>query len=182
MPINTTILNTNESHSTLITNNVAAQCSSPNSIKTYLHQLSSLETSIPDSIHRIWSPSIHWWITFLSSIKSSRNHYTLWMRQDELLLNVILGSLSPTIMSFITQAQTSKEAWTILADTYAKPSCGRIKQVKNQLKQITKGSIGVSEFLQTMKARDDELAILGALVDIEDLLERILEGLGAEYK
>ena len=104
------------------------------------------------------------------------------MRQDELLLNVILGSLSPTIMSFITQAQTSKEAWTILPDTYAKPSCGRIKQVKNQLKQITKGSIGVSEFLQTMKARDDELAILGALVDIEDLLERILEGLGAEYK
>jgi hypothetical protein len=104
------------------------------------------------------------------------------MRQDELLLNVILGSLSPTIMSFIAQAQTSKEAWTILADTYAKPSCGRIKQVKNQLKQITKGSMGVSEFLQTMKARDDELAILGALVDIEDLLERILEGLGVEYK
>ena len=42
--------------------------------------------------------------------------------------------------------------------------------------------MGVSEFLQTIKARDDDLAILGALVDIEDLLERILEGLGAEYK
>ena len=42
--------------------------------------------------------------------------------------------------------------------------------------------MGVSEFLQTIKARDDELAILGALVDIEDLLERILEELGAEYK
>ena len=84
-------------------------------------------------------------------------------------------------MSFIAQAQTSKETWTILANTYAKPSRGRIKQVKSQFKQLTKGSLGISEFLQTIKARADELAILGALVDIEDLSERILEGLGSEY-
>jgi len=45
-------------------------------------------------------------------------------------------------------------------------------QVKNQLKQITKGSMGVS----------DELAILGAAVDDQDLSERILEGLGDDYK
>ena len=98
--------------------------------------------------------------------------HTLWIRQDQLLLNAILGilgSLSPIIMSFIAQAQTSQEAWTILANTYAKPSRGRIKQVKNQFKQITKGSMGVSEFLQTIKARADELAILDAPVDIEDL-------------
>jgi hypothetical protein len=85
-------------------------------------------------------------------------------------------------MSFIAQAQTSKETCTILANTYAKPSRGRINQVKSQFKQITKGSMGVSEFLQTIKARADEFAILGAPVDIEDLSERILEGLGAEYK
>ena len=95
--------------------------------------------------------------------------HTLWIRQDQLLLNAILRSLSPIIMSFIAQAQTSQEAWTILANTYAKPSHGRIKQVKNQFKQITKGSMDVSEFLQTIKARADELAILDAPVDIEDL-------------
>ncbi|KAL6327601.1 hypothetical protein AAG906_021892 [Vitis piasezkii] len=42
--------------------------------------------------------------------------------------------------------------------------------------------MGVSEFLQTIKARVDELAILGAVVDDEDLLEKILEGLGEDYK
>jgi hypothetical protein len=31
--------------------------------------------------------------------------------------------------------------------------------------------MGVSEFLQTIKARADEFAILGAPVDIEDLSE-----------
>jgi len=42
--------------------------------------------------------------------------------------------------------------------------------------------MGVSEFLQTIKDRADELAILGAAVDDEDLSERILEGLGDDYK
>jgi hypothetical protein len=42
--------------------------------------------------------------------------------------------------------------------------------------------MGVSEFLQTIKARADELATLGAPVDAEDLSERILEGLGDDYK
>ena len=90
--------------------------------------------------------------------------------------------MSPTIIPFIARAKTAREAWTILANTYAKPSRGRIKQVKNQLKQITKGSMGVSELLQTIKARADELAILGTAVDDEDLLEKILEGLGEDYK
>jgi lipoate-protein ligase A len=69
-----------------------------------------------------------------------------------------------------------------LANTYAKPSRGRIKKLKNQFKQITKGSMGVSKFLHIIKARADELAILGAPIDIEDFSEIILEGLGAEYK
>lgn len=42
--------------------------------------------------------------------------------------------------------------------------------------------MGVSEFLQTIKARADELATLGAPVDVEDLSDRILEGLGDDYK
>jgi hypothetical protein len=60
MPINTTILNTNESHSMLITINVAAQ--TPLKLTSTRHQLSSLETSIPDSIHRTfdWGLHKHW--------------------------------------------------------------------------------------------------------------------------
>ena len=54
--------------------------------------------------------------------------------------------------------------------------------MKTQLNNLTKRSIGVIEFLQTIKARADELAILGALVDDEDLTEKILAGLGEDYK
>ena len=86
-------------------------------------------------------------------------------------MNAIIGSISHTIIPFLAQAKTAREAWTILATTYAKPSRGRIKQVKNQLKMITKGSDSVTTFLQTIKAKADELAILGAPLDAEDLTD-----------
>ncbi|KAA8525995.1 hypothetical protein F0562_007905 [Nyssa sinensis] len=87
--------------------------------------------------------------------------HTFWIRQDQLILNAIIGSLSPTLIPFIARATTSCQAWTILATTYAQPSRGRIKQVK---------------------AGADELALLGVPMDDDDLTEKILDGLGSDYK
>ncbi|KAA8529492.1 hypothetical protein F0562_033709 [Nyssa sinensis] len=108
--------------------------------------------------------------------------HNTWIRQDQLILNTIVGSFSPTIISFIARAKTSEEAWLILANIYAKPSRGRIKQIKNQIKNLTKGSQSVTEFLQSVKCQADELAILGAPMDEDDLTDKILDGLGDDYK
>ena len=63
---------------------------------------------------------------------------------------------------FIVQATISRETWNILANMYANPTRGSIKQVKSQLKKITKGLASVIEFLQAIKTRADELALLEA--------------------
>ena len=99
-----------------------------------------------------------------------------------MILNALVGSLSPTIILFIARAKTSAEAWLILANTYAKPSRGGIKQVKNQIKNLTKGSQTVTEFLQSVKCRADELAILRAPMNEDDCADKILDGLGDDYK
>jgi len=36
--------------------------------------------------------------------------YNIWVRQDQLILNTLIGSLSPTIISFVARATTSQEA------------------------------------------------------------------------
>lgn len=97
-------------------------------------------------------------------------------------MNAIISSLSSTMIPFVAQAKTSSEVWTILANTYAKPSCGSIKKVMSQLKKITKGPKSVNKFLQTMNARVDKLALLGIPRDVEDLTDKILNGLENEYK
>ena len=108
--------------------------------------------------------------------------HNTWIRQNQLILNALVGSLSPTIIPFIARAKTSAKAWLILANTYAKPSRWRMKQVKNQIKNLTKGSQSVIEFLQLVKCRADELAILGAPMNEDDLTEKILDGLRDDYK
>ena len=75
-----------------------------------------------------------------------------WIRQDQLILNAIVGSLSPNIVPFIANSVTSKQAWDILATTYAKPSRGRIKNIKQQLKTLTKGSMSITDFLHTISS------------------------------
>jgi hypothetical protein len=71
---------------------------------------------------------------------------------------------------------------TSLQPTYATPSRGRIKQIKANLKSLTKGTLSIIDFLKSVKAKADELAVLGAPVDNEDLTNKILEELGDDYK
>lgn len=181
----TSILNTNESHNTLISINVAAQ--------TPLKLTSSNYLSWKLQFHTLFigydllgyidgsKPCPSATLTQNATTRSNLAH-TLWIRQDQLILNAIIGSISQTIIPFIAQTKTAREAWTILATTYAKPSRGHIKQAKSQLKMITKGSESVTAFLQAIKAKADELALLGAPLDEEDLTDKILDGLGDEYK
>ncbi|RVW88196.1 Retrovirus-related Pol polyprotein from transposon RE1 [Vitis vinifera] len=77
---------------------------------------------------------------------------------------------------------TSLDAWQTLANTYAKPSHGNIKQLKEQLKRCTKGSKSISEYMQAIKTRADELTLLGKPVDDMDFIDRVLGELSDEYK
>ena len=108
--------------------------------------------------------------------------YHAWTRQDQLILNALIGAIHHSIIPFIACATTSQKAWIILASTYATPSRGRIKQVKASFKALTKGSLSISDFIHSVKARADELAMLGAPIDGEDITDKILEELGDEYK
>ncbi|RVW13786.1 Retrovirus-related Pol polyprotein from transposon RE1 [Vitis vinifera] len=105
--------------------------------------------------------------------------YQTWLRQDKLLFGALVGTLSPTLVPLITQSKTSYEAWQILANTYARPSRGHIKQLKDHLKNITKGSQSITDYMQSIKTRADEL---GKPLDQEDLIEKILEGLDENYQ
>ena len=69
-----------------------------------------------------------------------------------------------------------------LANTYARPSRGHIKQIKDQIKQATQGSQTITTYMQYIKHRTDQLAMLGKPMDNEDIIEKILDGLNDVYK
>ena len=96
--------------------------------------------------------------------------------------HALVGSITPNLIPFIGQAKTSKQAWTIPVNTYAKSSCGYIKQLKLQLKNTAKNSLCIIEFMQLIKTRVDDLALLGAPMDEEEITDKILDGLPDDYR
>lgn len=93
-----------------------------------------------------------------------------------------MGTLSPSLIPIVSQAATAKDLWNILAKTYAKPSRGHIKQLKDQLNNISKGNKTITEYMQAIKSCADHLAALGKSVDHEDLIDHVLAGLDESYK
>ena len=72
-------------------------------------------------------------ITTNNEIKLNPEYQT-WLYQDKLLFGALVGTFSPSLIPLITQSQTFHEAWKTLAKTYALPSYGHIKQIKEQIK------------------------------------------------
>ena len=117
----------------------------------------------------------------ITGVASPNPAYTTWKHQDRLIFSALLGVISVSLQPLIACITTSLDAWQTLANTYVKYR-GHIKQLKEQLKWCTKGSKSISEYMQAIKNRADELALLGKPVDDEDLIDRVLEGLSDEYK
>ncbi|KAL4554102.1 hypothetical protein LXL04_039780 [Taraxacum kok-saghyz] len=122
--------------------------------------------------------------TATNGVSTPHADYPAWFRQDRLLFGALVGTLSPVLVPLVSSAATSLEAWTILSNTYAKPSRGHIKQLQHRLKQTSKTSDkSVTEYMQSIKAIVDELSILGKPMDQEDVTDAILTGLDSKsYK
>lgn len=102
--------------------------------------------------------------------------HSIWYRQDQILISVILGSCSETIQSIISSVETSREAWQRLNVSYANSSRSRVISLKSKLAKNPKGTKSIAEFLQEMWSIADELAI-----HEDDLVVHSISQLGDEF-
>ena len=105
-----------------------------------------------------------------------------WIQQDKLLFGALVGFIFAPLIPLIQQSSTSCDAWLTLTNTFAHPSHGHIKQIKDQLKHAIKGSQTMIEYMQFIKCHVNQLAALGKPLDHEDLIEIFLDGLYNDYK
>ncbi|CAA7054825.1 unnamed protein product [Microthlaspi erraticum] len=117
-----------------------------------------------------------------NEVVSTNPAYTKWNRQDKLIFSGILGAISQTIQPMFSKSKTSAEIWTTLTSIYAKPSRGHVKQLKQQIKQFSKGDKTIDAYIHGLTTRFDQLALLGKPIEHEDQIEFILEGLPDDYK
>jgi len=117
-----------------------------------------------------------------ADVESANPAHKYWKRQDKLNYAALLGAISASVQPILSKATTSAEIWSTLHETYANPSRGHIKVIREQLRNWKKGTKTIDEFFQGLTTRFDELAFLESPLLHEDQLDRILAGLPEDYR
>jgi len=117
-----------------------------------------------------------------TGVLTANSAYKFWKRQDKLIYSAILGTITITIQPLLSRSNTAAEIWEKLKATYATPSWGHIQQVRQHIKQWSKGTKTITEYFQGHTTRFDELALLGKPLEHEEQIEFLLGGLTEDYK
>lgn len=90
--------------------------------------------------------------------------------------------MSKPVMPLIAMADTSLKAWTKLNRLFTNRSRTRVMQIKESLMLNQRGTWTISEFLLSIKATVDELALIDTPLSNDDITLHVLNTLGAEYR
>ncbi|XP_049378014.1 uncharacterized protein LOC125842735 [Solanum stenotomum] len=108
--------------------------------------------------------------------------FKIWFQQDNLICNALMASVDSTIAPSVASVETSKEAWDYLHTTYANRSQTRIYRLRDALAKVQRDQKSVTDYLREIRTITDELAVAGARISNEELVVKILSGLGPEYE
>jgi len=108
--------------------------------------------------------------------------YLSWKQQDQLIISVILSSLSTEVLHLAVDCQTSHALWTTLATALASPSNSRIMQLHGSFQDLKQNDSTVSAYLQQAKMLFDELAAAGRPLSMEDFNLYVFHGLRGEFR
>jgi hypothetical protein len=81
----------------------------------------------------------------------------------------------------IQDAKSPKQAWDTLVKMYSTNTQARKMQLKQELHNLQKKKMNISDYSTKLKNLADVLASIGAPVDDEDLVVVTLNGLGKDY-
>ncbi|XP_027769647.1 uncharacterized protein LOC114075380 [Solanum pennellii] len=101
---------------------------------------------------------------------------------NKTVLFVILLWHYATITPLIAHASTSKEAWDILQTNYASKSHSKNFSLRDTLANVKRDARSISDYMREIKSIEDDLACIGSPVNSDEVVIKVLSGLGAEYK
>ncbi|KAH0773731.1 hypothetical protein KY290_010868 [Solanum tuberosum] len=100
----------------------------------------------------------------------------------ELIQNAILATMDATIGSAVASAPNAKVSWDALHATNVNKSQTCIFSLRDRLARLSKDSRLVADYLHQVRSLCDELATTGSPVSNEELVVKILTGLGSEFR
>jgi hypothetical protein len=104
-----------------------------------------------------------------------------WRQQDQMILSVLLSSLTESILTQVVGNSTSRALWEALEKNFKAKSQGHIMQLRVNLATFKKGSLSLIDYFQKMKEFVDTLAAVDKPLTDCEVVSYILVGLSSEY-
>ena len=107
--------------------------------------------------------------------------YDEWLRQDQIVLSVLLASLTPETLARVHDIESGAGVWLALERTYSSQSRARVMQLRRQLAQVQKGTSSVTDHFNKVKSLTDALAAAGSPLSDEEIVNYVLVGIGDDF-
>ena len=108
--------------------------------------------------------------------------YTVWLREDQLVLSWIVSSVLESILPQLVGSTTACVAWDKLVAAYASRSRPYIRELKSQLHTLRCDNASIESYVQKAKGITHKLAALQHPIPNDDLVEFVLAGVGPSYR
>ena len=103
------------------------------------------------------------------------------LQQDQLVLSVLLSSLSGEILGQVLFLSTSTEVWEALGRMFSLGSKARVMQIRMQLANVKKGDLSITDYFNRAKIVANTLSSIGLPLRDDEVGSYMLAGLGEEY-
>jgi hypothetical protein len=107
--------------------------------------------------------------------------YTLWFETDQLLLSVLVPTISESLISSLVGLHSSRDVWLSLEKMFSSQSRARIMQTRYHLATLKKNNLSVTDYFQKAKQYADLLASIGQPLSDSDIITYIFAGLPTAY-
>jgi hypothetical protein len=107
--------------------------------------------------------------------------YLSWYQKDQLIITVLVSTLSDSYVSHDVGYTTSRALWESLEKMFASQAHARIMQVHFQLATLKKGNLSVTDYFHKLKTLSDTLAACGQPLNDFEAVSFLLAGLGSEF-
>ncbi|XP_020705617.1 uncharacterized protein LOC110116412 [Dendrobium catenatum] len=92
------------------------------------------------------------------------------------------STISPSILPYIINLDSTSKIWTALENRFQSTNQSKVIQLKNELHNISMKTSTMTQYLTDIKALVDQIAAAGSVVDTEDIILYILNGLPPSYQ
>ncbi|KAI0525123.1 hypothetical protein KFK09_004514 [Dendrobium nobile] len=113
--------------------------------------------------------------------ESAALEHNRWTLIDRNLVSTLLSTISPSILPYVITLNTSHDVWLTLERRLQPTNRSRVIQLKNELHQIQMKDRTMQQYLDQIKTIVDNIDAAGSIIDTEDIILYILNGLPTAY-